>query len=77
MAFDTKNQWSWKQFSVCFLVCLGQVAFGYPASVIGVTLAQPSFLTYMQLLDAEGNFTDHSNALVGAMSGVFQVRVLE
>lgn len=74
MAFDTKNQWTWKQFWICFLVCLGQVAFGYPASVIGVTLAQPSFLVYMNLLDAEGNFTNESNALIGAMSGVFQVR---
>ncbi|KIX09234.1 uncharacterized protein Z518_00313 [Rhinocladiella mackenziei CBS 650.93] len=64
MAFDTKDQWTWKQFAICFMICLGQVAFGYPASIIGVTLTKPSFLTYMNLLDAEGNFTDESNALI-------------
>jgi hypothetical protein len=74
MAFGTKGQWTWKQFSICFIICLGQIAFGYPASVIGVTLTKPSFLAYMNVIDAEGNFTDHGNALIGAMSGVFQVR---
>lgn len=74
MAFDTKNQWTWKQFWICFVIYLGQVAFGYPASVIGVTLAQPAFLVYMNVVDTEGNFTDEGNALIGAMSGVFQVR---
>ena len=73
MAFERKNQWTWKQFWICFLICLGQVAFGYPASVIGVTHAQPSFLIYMNRLDAEGNLTGESNALIGALSGVFQV----
>lgn len=74
MGFDGKGQWTWKQFFLCALVCLGEVAFAYPASIIGTTLAQPSFLTYMHLLDSEGNFTAKSNALTGAMSGVFQAR---
>jgi hypothetical protein len=74
MAFDKTGQWTWKQFFICFIICLGQVAFGYPASVIGVTLAKVPFLTYMNVVDDEGQFTSHGNALIGAMSGVFQVR---
>lgn len=31
------EQYNWRNFSICFLVSLGQIAFGYPASIIGVT----------------------------------------
>ncbi|KAK5047104.1 hypothetical protein LTR84_007047 [Exophiala bonariae] len=72
MAFDKTGQWTWKQFFICFVICMGQVAFGYPASVIGVTLAKIPFLTYMNVVNAEGQFTSQGNALIGAMSGVFQ-----
>ncbi|KEF53482.1 uncharacterized protein A1O9_10457 [Exophiala aquamarina CBS 119918] len=72
MAFNREGQWTWKQFIICFVICLGQVAFGYPASVIGVTLAKVQFLSYMTVIDEEGNFTSQGNALIGAMSGVFQ-----
>ncbi|KIW35050.1 uncharacterized protein PV07_01776 [Cladophialophora immunda] len=51
MAFGTERHWSAWNFFICFMVSLGQIAFGYPASIIGVTLAQPSFLVYMGLLD--------------------------
>ncbi|KEF54374.1 uncharacterized protein A1O9_09540 [Exophiala aquamarina CBS 119918] len=51
MAFGTERHWSGWNFFICFMVSLGQIAFGYPASIIGVTLAQPSFLIYMNLLD--------------------------
>jgi MFS family permease len=53
-------------------VSLGQIAFGYPASIIGVTLAQPPFLAYMGLIDAAGEYTANSSSLIGACSGVFQ-----
>lgn len=33
-----RSQFNAYNFLVCYLVSLGQVAFGYPASVIGVTL---------------------------------------
>lgn len=51
MAFGTERHWSGWNFFICYMVSLGQIAFGYPASIIGVTLAQPSFLIYMGLLD--------------------------
>ena len=69
------HQFSWRNFLICFLVSLGQIAFGYPASVIGVTLGEPSFLIYMNLLDLTVDppvVTANANQLIGAMSGVFQ-----
>lgn len=42
-------------FLVSWLVSLGQIAFGYPASIIAVTLAQPSYLAYMYLIDSQEN----------------------
>ena len=66
-----KEQYNWRNFSICFLVSMGQLAFGYPASIIGTTLGEPSFLIYMNLIDADG-LTAKGAQLVGAMSGVFQ-----
>lgn len=67
------QQFNWRNFWICFLVSLGQVAFGYPASIIGTTLGEPSFLIYMKLLDLETlTTTPEANQLIGAMSGVFQ-----
>ena len=45
----------------------------YPASVISVTLGQPSFLAYMGLLDpTTGTVTGNLLNVAGATSGVFQ-----
>jgi hypothetical protein len=52
---------------------MGQLAFGYPASIIGVTLGQPAFLLYMGILTPEGKPASNATDLEGAMSGVFQV----
>ena len=55
------------------MVSLGQVAFGYPASIIAVTLAQPSFLIYMGLLDVTQDppvMAGDADGLIGATSGV-------
>ena len=72
-----KRQFNWYNFFICFLVSLGQVAFGYPASIIGTTLGEPSFLVYMKLFDLKSEaLTSNANQLIGAMSGVFQVRVI-
>lgn len=75
---DSKyRQFNWYNFWVCWLVSLGQIAFGYPASIIGTTLGEPSFLQYFNLLDLEtGGFTKPGEQIVGAFSGVFQVRSL-
>lgn len=44
------------------------------ASVIGVTLGEPSFLIYMGLFDLKTEaLTSNANQLIGATSGVFQV----
>lgn len=68
-----KQQFNYRNFLICFLVSLGQIAFGYPASIIGTTLGEPSFLIYMNLLDLKTEKeTATANQLIGAMSGVFQ-----
>ena len=69
------QQYSWRNFWICFLVSLGQIAFGYPSAIISTTLGEPSFLVYMGVVDPETEeFTAKGAQLVGAMSGVFQVR---
>lgn len=66
---------SWRNFLICLLVSTGQVAFGYPASVISTTLGQPSFLIYMNLIDSSGELVPGAEGIIGAMNGVFQVWV--
>jgi hypothetical protein len=73
MAVETTRQWTWRNFLVCFSASLGQIAFAYPASIISVTLAQPSFLAYMGLLDVTQDppvLAPKADQLMGAMSGV-------
>jgi MFS family permease len=73
--FNTGKEWNWKNFWICLGLACGQFAFGYPASIIGVTLAQPSFLIYMKLLDVTVDppaLASDADSLIGAMSGVFQ-----
>lgn len=67
-SFMTLNFW------ICFAISLGQIAFGYPASIIATTLGQPAFLLYMGLVKEDGSMGGNANALIGATSGVFQVR---
>ncbi|KAL4889099.1 general substrate transporter [Aspergillus ambiguus] len=69
---NPNRQWNWKNFWICLLLSCGQIAFGYPSSIISTTLAQPSFLLYMKLVDEKGDSTPHSEGLIGATSGVFQ-----
>jgi len=72
--FGSKRHFNGYNFFICWLVSLGQIAFGYPASIIGTTLAQPSFLVYMKLVDpATGELAKNADQLIGATSGVFQV----
>ena len=73
MALTRSRQWNGWNFFVCFLVTLGCVAFGYPSSIIAVTLAQPSFLVYMGLLDVTKTppiLASNASGIIGAMSGV-------
>ena len=75
--FAQDKQWNWHNFWICLGVgFVGQLAFGYPSSIIGVTLAQPAFLEYMGLLtvvDGVPGLSSNANSLIGATSGVFQV----
>jgi len=74
---ELRRQFNWRNFLICYLVSCGQIAFGYPASIIGTTLGEPSFLIYMGLLDLKTEkLTPKADQLIGAMSGVFQVSVL-
>ena len=73
MAFGVRQRINWRNFWICFLISTGQIAFGYPASVIGVTLGQPAFLLYMDLITPKGELTHNADGLIGAMGGVFQV----
>ena len=68
------STWNWHQCVYCTIVCLCQVSFAYPSSIIGITLTQPSFLEYMRLVDAKGDLTNEGASLSGAISGLFQVR---
>ena len=73
-AVPRDQQYNWRNFWICFLVSLGQIAFGYPASIIGTTLGEPSFLVYMGIVDpVTGDISTSGTQLQGAMSGVFQV----
>ncbi|EXJ74794.1 uncharacterized protein A1O5_01490 [Cladophialophora psammophila CBS 110553] len=67
------RQFNWYNFWICWLVSLGQIAFGYPASIISTTLGEPSFLVCMKLLDpTTGLPSSNADQLEGAMPGVFQ-----
>ncbi|KAK5096994.1 hypothetical protein LTR70_002203 [Exophiala xenobiotica] len=71
--FGSKRHFNAWNFFICYLVSLGQIAFGYPASIIGVTLAQPPFLVYMKLYDpVAAELTPGADQLIGACSGIFQ-----
>jgi hypothetical protein len=43
------QQYNWRNFWICFLVSLGQIAFGYPSSIIGTTLV--SSIEYNPIVD--------------------------
>lgn len=72
MAPSNRSQFNLYNFWVCLLVSLGQIAFGYPASIIGTTLGEPPFLLYMKLIDVDGLPTSNSQALIGTINGLFQ-----
>ena len=50
-----------------FFVTLGSLTYAYASSIIGTTLAQPSFIKYFEL-DSRSNATQ----LEGAINGAFQ-----
>ncbi|KAH8817019.1 MFS transporter [Xylogone sp. PMI_703] len=55
------------RFLIVLFVALGSLTYGYCASIIATTLAQPSFITYFKL-DQRSN----ASQLEGAINGLFQ-----
>lgn len=71
--FTGERQFTWRAFSICLLISVAVLGFGYPTAIIGTTLSQPSFLVYMHLIDTHGNLLSDADSWIGTMSGVYQV----
>lgn len=71
--FSGERQFTWRAFFICLIISVGALSFGYPTAIPGTTFSQPSFLSYMKLIDEKGNVTSDAQALIGASSGVYQV----
>lgn len=70
---SSDRHFTWRNLITCYLITLGQLAFGYPASIISTTLGSPAFLEYMQLVDPEtGVASQRENAIIGTTNGLFQ-----
>jgi MFS family permease len=67
-----QRQWNWRNFLTCLFLSFGAIAYGYPSSIIGTILGQPTFLSYMGLVDAEGNEVGNAASLIGGTNGAFQ-----
>ena len=52
------------------LMSAGSMSYGYSASIIATTLAQPAFLTYFNL--AGPNASSNANQLIATMNGLYQ-----
>ncbi|CAG9967348.1 unnamed protein product [Clonostachys byssicola] len=63
---------NFRNFLLCWAVSLGQLGFGYPSSIIGPVLGEPSFLQAMSLVDSSGIPSAKQNQIIGAINGVFQ-----
>lgn len=70
---SARQSFNWYNFGTCTLLAFFCVVAGYFAGIIGTTLGKASFLSYMHLIDADGNPTSNSVGLIGATTGVFQV----
>ncbi|KAH0847249.1 MFS transporter, SP family, sugar:H+ symporter [Fonsecaea pedrosoi] len=65
---------NWKNFGVCSAISSGMLCFAYPSSILASTIGQPAFLDYMGLLDGTDSISPHGNTLIGAFTGIFQVK---
>jgi MFS family permease len=54
-------------FQIVLFVALGSLTYGYCASIIATTLAQPSFIAYFKLATRP-----NATQLEGAINGLFQ-----
>lgn len=63
-----KRQFNWFNLLMVIAMSFGSMTYGYSASIISTTLAQPSFLTYFEL-DTRSDAT----SLISTMNGLYQV----
>lgn len=63
---SSKRQFQWYNVLMVLLMSLGSIEYGYNASIIATTLAQPSFVSYFRL-DTRSNATQ----LIASTNGVY------
>lgn len=73
MGFKGKENVNWRTIWFCLIISIGNVAYAYSAAIIGPVLSQKSFFAYMELTGPKG-LKPNAESLIGAMSGVLQVR---
>ncbi|KIW84807.1 hypothetical protein Z517_00195 [Fonsecaea pedrosoi CBS 271.37] len=76
MAAEERKGWFKDQIRlvsilITIFISLGSFTYGYCSSIIATTLGQPDFFKYLHL-DTEGPGLSHTNAITGAMNGLFQ-----
>lgn len=67
-----QRHFNWRNFWTTYFITYGQLAFGYPASVISLVLGNPAFQEYMGLVGPDGTATSEQNNIAGSTNGVFQ-----
>lgn len=68
----TERHFNWSNFFVTYFISYGQLAFGYPSSIISTTLGSPDFLRYMNLINASGEATQSQETITGTTNGLYQ-----
>lgn len=66
METTKRRPYTWKSVLMIIGVSWGSAAYGYAGSIIGTTLGQPSFISYMGL-----DKSPNAAALIGTMNGLF------
>ena len=77
---STKRQFRWYNVFIILFMSLGSIEYGYSASIIATTLAQPSFISYFELdtRDDAARWTGLMNSLyqAGGFLGVWTVSIV-
>ena len=63
----TKRQFRWYNVFIILFMSLGSIEYGYSASIIATTLAQPSFISYFNL-----DTRSDASTLAGLMNSLYQ-----
>ncbi|KAK5136980.1 hypothetical protein LTR08_001487 [Meristemomyces frigidus] len=68
MASTSGRQFNWFNLLMIIAMSFGSMSYGYSASIIATTLAQPTFLTYFEL-----DTRSDARSLISTMNGLYQV----